>query len=93
MHQLNRFERAAIRAFFTLPSSLVELPNSFTETLRHKPFKKEIISASIKYKGTIFYPIWFDDPSSLKEGDIIDISFRDFSYYSQPPVVLIRKSI
>lgn len=90
---LNRFDRSAIRAFFTLPQHLLEKENIFIETIYSKPFKKVLyLASSIRYKGTSFYPIWFDDPASLKEEDKIDLSFRDFSAYQQPPVVLIRKS-
>lgn len=90
---MKRFDKSCIRAFFTLPKHLLELPNSFVETKYSKPFNEELRTASsMIYNETKFFPIWFDNPDDIKDNQLIDLSFRDFSDYNVPPVVLIRKS-
>ena len=89
---MNRFDKSCIRAFFTLPPHLLQLTNTYTETLYRKPFSLKLRTAnSIEYKETKFFIIWFDHPDTLSEESLIDLSFRDFSYYKIPPVVLIRE--
>lgn len=91
---MNRFDKSCIRGFFTLPAHLRETPNAFVETLHAKPFHSSLQGASsVTYKQKTFYIIWFDDPTSIEPESLIDLSFRDFTFYKMVPVVLIRKSI
>lgn len=90
---MNRFEKSCIRSFFTLPDSIKSLPDAFEETIYARPFNPTLEGAgSITYKGTKYYITWFDFPENL-EGEYVDLSFRDFSSYNMPPIVLIRKSL
>ena len=90
---MNRFEKSCIRSFFTLPDSIKSLPDAFEETIYARPFNPALEGAgSITYKGTKYYITWFDFPENL-EGEYVDLSFRDFSSYNMPPIVLIRKSL
>lgn len=90
---MNRFDRSCVRAFFTLPPHLRNLEGTTTQTLFNKPFKNSLKNAgSIVMDTKKYYIIWFDDPESLTQSDSIDLSFRDFSVFGIPPVVLIRKS-
>lgn len=90
---MNRFDKTCVRAFFTLPEHLRNVPNTSYFTLHSKKFNPVLRdSASITRDGIKYYIIWFDDPTTIDESDTIDLSFRDFSYYSIPPTVLIRKS-
>lgn len=90
---MNRFDKSCVRAFFTLPKHLTELPNSWTLTLSGKPFNTELQTASsIVYGSTKYFIIWFDSPDQMDIDTKIDLSFRDFSFYDMVPVVLIRRS-
>ena len=90
---MNRFDKTCIRAFFTLPEHLRNVPETSYFTLHAKPFNPVLRnSASITREGIKYYIIWFDDPEFIEESSTIDLSFRDFSHYSIPPTVLIRKA-
>lgn len=90
---MNRFDRSCIRSFFTLPSHLINYPNSHLITERSKKYNPLLLNKSFIEKDNIkYYIFWLDDPESMKENDLIDLSFRDFSFYQLPPCVLIRKA-
>lgn len=90
---MNRFDRSCIRSFFTLPPHLQSVEGTTTLTAHNQPFKESLRDAnSIIQKDKKFYIIWFDEPDTLTAEDRIDLSFRDFSLFDIPPVVLIRKS-
>lgn len=90
---LSRIERSWIRSFFTLPQSLRNLPNSLTFQRRASPWVPNLENAAhISIKGNRYYIIWLELPESLINKPI-DLSFRDFSFYNEPPVVLIREAI
>ena len=90
---LNRFERSCIRSFFTLPPHLKEYPNSTSWTEKNKSFSPSLLSAnSIQKDEKEYYIIWLDSPEEINTYDRLDLSFRDFSYYSLPRYVLIRKA-
>lgn len=90
---MNRFDRSCIRSFFTLPSHLINYPNSSLFTERAKKFNPLLLTASFILRNDIkYYIFWLDNPENILDSALIDLSFRDFSFYDLPPCVLIRKA-
>ena len=89
---LSRIEKSWMRSFFTLPESMKNLSHSISFTRRNSNWIPNLENAAhLTLGGIRYYIIWLGQPEIIKESQI-DLAFRDFSYYGETPVVLIRQS-